>query len=503
MYVQHHLIKKDSIESRRYQEAILSTCLNSNTLVVLPTGLGKTPIAVLLAAHRLEKFPESKILVLAPTKPLANQHLKSFKNFFELPEEKFEVITGEMKPEKRGQIYKQKVLLFATPQTIRNDLENGTLNLKDFSLLVVDEIHHSVGGYAYPFVAQKYLEEAENKRILGLTASPGGTREKIKEICKNTGIEKVEIRTENSEDVLPYIKEKTVEWLKVDLPESFQSLRDIINKTYKSKVDGLRKMHLVYGRTISKKQLLAAQMELVKSMKAGNQGAIISMSIVGQAIRLEHALTLLETQGISILDKYWEKLRLEKKAGRLLEMKDVSNAVYLTRQLKERGYRHPKMGKICSIVDQQLKANPDSKVIIFANYRETVKEIVDVLKNVEGAKPVQLVGQKEGLTQKEQTEVLRNFSEGVYNVLIGTSISEEGIHVSGADLAIFYEAVPSEIRNIQRRGRVGRTNVSKIIILITRNSRDEAYYWSSQKKEKAMKGILHGMKEETTLGDFK
>src|SRR3989338_8359795 len=111
MFIQHPLIKKDSIESRIYQESILQTCLNSNTLVVLPTGLGKTNIAVLLAAHRLEKYPESKILVVAPTKPLANQHLKSFKSFLDLSEEKFEVITGEMKPEKREQIYKEKTLL--------------------------------------------------------------------------------------------------------------------------------------------------------------------------------------------------------------------------------------------------------------------------------------------------------------------------------------------------------------------------------------------------------
>src|SRR3989338_6266748 len=119
MFVQHPMIKKDTIESRIYQEAILQTCLNANTLVVLPTGLGKTNIAVLLSADRLEKFPNSKILVVAPTKPLANQHLKSFKSFFDLPEESFEVLTGEMKPEKREQVYKEKVLLFATPQTIK------------------------------------------------------------------------------------------------------------------------------------------------------------------------------------------------------------------------------------------------------------------------------------------------------------------------------------------------------------------------------------------------
>ena len=503
MFIQHPLIKKDSIESRIYQESILQTCLNSNTLVVLPTGLGKTNIAVLLAAHRLEKYPESKILVVAPTKPLANQHLKSFKSFLDLSEEKFEVITGEMKPEKREQIYKEKTLFFATPQTIRNDLENLTLNLKNFSLLVVDEIHHSVGGYAYPFVAKKYQEEAENQKILGLTASPGGTREKINEICKNTGIEKVEIRTENSEDVLPYIKEKTIEWIKVDLPESFQNLRTILNRVYTNKIEGLKKMQLVYGKRVSKKDLLKLQFDLVKEMKAGNKSAIISMALVGQIIRIEHALMLLETQGITNLDKYWEKLKAEKKAEMLLKMKDVSNAVFLTRQLKERGYRHPKMGKICSIVDQQLKAKPDSKIIIFANYRETVKEIVSVLKNVEGAKPVQLVGQKEGLTQKEQIQVIKGYEDETFNCLITTSIGEEGLSLESADIAIFYEPVPSEVRQVQRRGRVGRTKIGKVLILMTKSTRDEAYMWSAHHKEKTMHRTLYGMKDQPTLDQFK
>ena len=306
-YVKHRLIKPEKIESRLYQESILSSAVNKNTLVVLPTGLGKTPIAAVLTAHRLEKFPESKILVLAPTKPLTNQHYKSFKEFLNIPEEEMVVVTGETKPTERVALYQNKKILFATPQTIENDLKEERLNLKNFSLLVIDEIHHAVGAYAYPFVAKKYLEEAENQRILGLTASPGFSSEKIEEVKKNAAIEAVEIRTEQSQDVQPYVMEKKTEWVKVDLPEKFLSIRKLLLEEYNKRVTTLKKMGFLRAVRVSKKELLSLQIELIKAAKGGYKNSIIGLSVIGQAIRLEHALILLETQGIFILDKYFEK----------------------------------------------------------------------------------------------------------------------------------------------------------------------------------------------------
>ena len=495
-YVKHRLIKPEKIESRLYQESILSSAVNKNTLVVLPTGLGKTPIAAVLTAHRLEKFPESKILVLAPTKPLTNQHYKSFKEFLNIPEEEMVVVTGETKPTERVALYQNKKILFATPQTIENDLKEERLNLKNFSLLVIDEIHHAVGAYAYPFVAKKYLEEAENQRILGLTASPGFSSEKIEEVKKNAAIEAVEIRTEQSQDVQPYVMEKKTEWVKVDLPEKFLSIRKLLLEEYNKRVTTLKKMGFLRAVRVSKKELLSLQIELIKAAKGGYKNSIIGLSVIGQAIRLEHALILLETQGIFILDKYFEKLRDEEKTKTLAANKNVSNAIFLTRKLKEEGYKHPKIGKICSVVNQQIVEKPDSKIIIFANYRDTVREIVSTLKGIEGVKPVEFVGQKEGVTQKKQVQTLNEFRLDVHNVLVCTSIGEEGLDIPSMDLAVFYEPAPSEIRTIQRRGRVGRQKAGKVIILITRGTRDEAYYWSAHHKERQMKGILEDMRRK-------
>jgi ERCC4-related helicase len=495
-FVSHPLLKENRIQSRFYQETILATAAEKNTLCVLPTGLGKTNIAILLAAHRLEKFPGSRILVLAPTKPLVNQHYSIFSGTMNLDPETIQPVTGTIKPQDRRKIYETGKIILATPQTIENDLTNRILSLRDFSLVVLDEAHHAVGNYAYPYIAKRYLAEGENQRILALTASPGGTKEKINEIYRNLGIETVEIRTEEDSDVASWVKEKEIEWIGVELPESFIKIKQLIDEVYEKKVETLRKLGFVSRGRVSKKDLLQTQIHLRKGINEGYKKAFLAASFVAQAIKLEHALTLLETQGIHVLESYWKKLRKDesKAAGRILNDKRITAAILLTHNLYEAGSKHPKIGKLCSIVSQQVRAKPDSMMIIFANFRDTVKEIADTLGRIDGVKPAILIGQKEGLSQKEQVDVIRRFESGEYNTLVTTSIGEEGLHLSTADIAIFYEPVPSEIRSIQRRGRVARIKLGKIIVLVTKHTRDEAYYWTAVAKERKMKRTLYDLR---------
>jgi Fanconi anemia group M protein len=490
------MIKPDTLQSRVYQEAILGTAISRNTLCVIPTGLGKTSIAILLAAHRMEKYPQSRIMILAPTKPLVNQHFTTFSEFLSLAEGEMQVLTGEIPAHKRKELYVTKRVIFATPQTVENDLEEHIFSLRDFSLLVIDEAHHAIGNYAYPYIVKRYLREGENQRILGLTASPGGTHEKISEIYKNLGMETVEIKTEQDSDVSPWVKEKEMEWVSVELPDSFIKIKQLLEEAYESKVSTLRKMRFIGRRHPSKKDLLGLQISLHKGIGEGYKKSFLAASYVAQAIKIEHALELLETQGIHAIENYWKKLREDPSnaAKKILGSRQVSNAMFLTHELFERGSKHPKIGKLCSIISQQMKEKPDSKIIIFANFRDTVREISSVLQSIDGVRPVMLVGQKEGLTQKEQIDVIRRFEADEHNCLVTTSIGEEGLHLSSADIAVFYEPVASEIRNIQRKGRVARIKLGRIIMLITKRTRDEAYYWTALNKEKRMMKTLYDMK---------
>ena len=162
-----------NIKPREYQEKITQTCLEKNCLVVLPTGMGKTLIALMVAIKRLEKFPLSKILILAPTKPLAEQHLESFKK--NLPElyVDIQLFTGSVNAKKRKEIWKTANIIFSTPQCVANDLKKKLYDLSEVSLLVEDEAHRCVKNYDYNYAAKRYLEQAINPRMMGLTASPG------------------------------------------------------------------------------------------------------------------------------------------------------------------------------------------------------------------------------------------------------------------------------------------------------------------------------------------
>ena len=202
---------------RLYQETILDTCIKKNTLVVLPTGMGKTAIALMLAIHRLKNFPNSKILFLSPTKPLVEQHLKTFKKFLDFPDEKLKVFTGQVNPEKRAELWHEAQIIFSTPQGLSNDIISGKIDISNVSLLIVDEAHRSTGDYDYCFIAKQYNKKANYAKILALTASPGDNLEKITEVCSNLFIEEVEIRTEEDPDVKPYVQEIDIKFVKVDL----------------------------------------------------------------------------------------------------------------------------------------------------------------------------------------------------------------------------------------------------------------------------------------------
>lgn len=484
---------------RLYQKHIFETALNNNTLVVLPTGLGKTPISVMLAVERLNKFPNSKAVILAPTKPLCEQHINTFNDYTTIPTEKIVLLTGLIKPNIRKELWENALVIVATPQTIDSDLKNNRVSLENVSMLCIDECHRSREKFANTIVTQNYIKQGKNQKILGLTASPGSTKQRINEICLNLNLNAVEIRTEQDEDVKSYIQKKDIKWIKVDLTENIKEIRDNIQSVYKDVLKKIKNLGVTKPlELINKKDLLLLQKQFQKKIKERNRIAFYGVSLIAQAIKLEHAITLLETQGIKALEEYWQKLKTEetKAAQNIIKNKNIIKAILLTQDLIKKNFIHPKTEKLCEIIQKELQKNKNSKIIVFANYRFTVNELVEILKNIQNAKPVKLVGQKEGLTQKQQIQIIKDFEKDIYNVLITTSIGEEGIHISSADIAIFYESIPSEIRSVQRRGRVARIKLGKIIYLITKGTKDEAFYWSSFHKEKKMKKLLYGMQNK-------
>ncbi len=491
-FIKHPLIKPKAIESRKYQEAILNTSSKRNTLCVLPTGLGKTTLAILLAAHRLEKYPESKILITAPTRPLCAQHQKTFRECLNIPEDEIILLTGKISPGKRYDLYKQAKIISATPQTLDHDLKSKTLDLFDFSLLVVDEVHRAVKRYAYPFVSKIYMQQARHPRVLGLTASPGSDEEKIKKICKNLFIDSVEIRTELDADVKPYIKGIDTEFVKVNLSEDLKNAQILLKTGLKERLEKLKKYNL-FIRT--KRELLEAQKKVSKQITTQRKPFMFYLiSLIVEAVKIWHVLELLETQSVKSTKIYLEKIKQKKTKSD----KRVLNDINFIKAMKiiEEAEEHPKITELKEVLKREFEENKDFRIIVFSHFRDNIHHIHELIQEI--CRPVVLIGQagERGLTQKEQIDVIKDFNAGYYNCLITSPIGEEGLHIPSADIAVFYDSVPSEIRTIQRRGRVGRTKLGKVIFLLTKGTRDEGYFWTAYRREKKMKSILRKMQNE-------
>ena len=515
-FVQHPLIKPDTIEVRLYQEVIAARVIDKgNTLVVAPTALGKTVVACMVAAHVLSKHPDKKVLFLAPTKPLAVQHDGSFKRFLQLPEEKIGLLTGSVTPQQREQIWNEARVLSATPQTIENDVITGRLKLDEVGLLIFDEAHRAVKDYAYVFIAQHYVRQCKAPLILALTASPGSDEAKIQDVCKNLFIQNIEVKTPKDLDVKPYTKEIIVKWELVELPKEFLEIKKHLEIFLKEQLLFLKKCG--YAKTINsnyygKRQLLELQAQIRRDLpiKAKSNPIIYSaISRLAALLKVSHAHTLLETQGISSLQDYFQRMEAAQgKAGAskalafTLKDDNIQQAMELTRKLYAQNVTHPKLLKLVEIIQKQFRDHPQSRVIVFNHYRDSAKKLVQELAKVEGIRPLRFVGQATkgekdvGMTQKEQTRAINEFKEGLHNVLVATSVAEEGLDIPAVDLVVFYESVPSEIRSIQRRGRTGRFATGNVVILLAKGTRDEVFYWVSAQKERRMHKTLSKLRND-------
>ncbi len=492
---------------RLYQETIFSTCTTHNTLVVLPTGLGKTGIAMMMSDFRLNQHPDKKILMLAPTKPLVEQHFQTFSQHID--EKSIVMFTGYVKPDKRAEYWKHAKVIISTPQGLENDIINNKIDLKEVSLLIIDEAHRATGDYSYVWIAKQYDKTAKYSRILALTASPGSKSEKIKEVCDNLLIEELEIRTDDDPDVKQYVQKSDIKWVTVQLPEEFKSIKKFLENALKDKLTEVKNNGYIDSSQISnlsRRDLLKLQAILQGQVRTEKTMELFqSISLLAQAMKIHHALELIESQGITPLYLYMNDLmsraqKTKTKATKNL-VRDINfrSAFIKTRKLHEKGIEHPKLNELISILKKQVNENKDIKIIVFNQFRDCGVRIVKELEET-GIKSRLFVGQAKkrnsGLTQKEQIAILDSFRRNEFNILVSSSVGEEGLDIPKVDQVIFYEPVPSAIRSIQRRGRTARHKQGEIIVLVTEGTRDVAYRWSAFHKEKKMFRSLKELKKK-------
>ncbi|WP_456455475.1 DEAD/DEAH box helicase [Methanopyrus sp.] len=475
----------DVLEYREYQVSVAAEILDSrdNTLVVMPTGLGKTAIGVMVLSELVD---EGRAVFLAPTVPLVNQHAR----FIERATRGLDVkaLTGKVRPERRKVEWKKSDVIVATPHVIRNDIIEGRINPDEASIVVFDEAHRAVGGYPYVYVSEEF-----NCLKVGLTASPGSDVKRIKEVVQNLGIERIIVKTEKDPDVKKYLGRVKVEWVDVELPEWFDNARRELQRAFERRLELLEDMgFLRSSRNAWVGKLLSLREEIREQMAKRRERASWcsrALGVVAEALRIARAREILETQGIGPFLRYVERLTERKRSSggsslrRILGDPNFQRAV---RECKSASLRdepdHPKLPEVEELVEDVESA------LVFTQYVDTAKLIADYLKE-SGMSVVVLLG-KEHMKEREQLDAIESIRRRECRVLVSTSVGEEGLDLPTCEEVVLYEPVPSEIRTIQRIGRTARDGaVGNAHVLVARGSfptLDEIYFHVARRREKKM-----------------
>ena len=483
---------RKGLESRVYQEMLFMEAKDQNSLIILPTGLGKTIIILYLVSYYHKQNPEKKILVATPTKPLVHQIAQTFLEYLDVPEEIICEIAGSTSPDKRDKIYEEGIIFIGTPQTFSNDFDTDKLHAKDISLLCFDEAHRSTGNYAYVKIVQNFYDFNISTRIIGFTATPGNKPEKIEEVIQNLHIEAVCSRFSDDPDVKPFVASHKPKIMWVQLPDSYKTVLKFFEEYQKEIIDKVKEKGLDPGKYVSKNTALDL-LKQVQTLMQDDPEIGELLYYVPNLIRILHVKEITETQGLpqanTTLSKWFLDPKQTKTLKLFIEHPFIRNAYDVITKNPE---KHPKLQKLIEILKVRTQ-DPESKIIVFTNYRDSVDFLSSELteQNIIAKKFIGQSSKKDssGMSQKEQIQVLDEFKNTDLNVLISTSVGEEGIDVGACDLVIFYDSPSSVVRNVQRIGR-GRKKQSEVIRLVTRDTKDAIMYYATLKQERKIQDFI-------------
>ena len=503
--VQHPFLK-DGVEARAYQFQALKCCLTASTMMVMPTGFGKTAVEWMAMANCLHN-EKGKVLLIAPTTGLVEQQQRMARAMINIDENQIITYTGDNTPANRPELWATGKIIIATPQVIRNDVQNGLIDLSDLGLLIFDEAHHATGNHAYSQVGQLMFNANPKCSVIGATASPGSTEFGIKQVAKNLNIKTYSVSKKENSLLQPYKVNMKITPHYLDLGDELNKIILPLEIHQNEEAEQLRKMgFLAPTGHLSSKLIEDAQRKASIAIQRRDTRGYNAARKISNLRRVHILLDLLRTQGLKSAQAFVDRAEEDGRSGQrgtnsFIALPCIHNFRNVSKQFDE---LHPKPQYAAELLSQQLKDSPESKVLIFTEYRDTVDLLTKRLNSIEGIVADRFIGQsgtgsRKGMNQKQQLAQLQRFREGDINVLIATSVGEEGLDVPAADLVILYEPVPSAIRTIQRRGRTARQRDGEVHILIASDTRDVFVYMASKSREKKMHIHLDNIKDEIQL----
>ncbi|CCK70610.1 3'-5' DNA helicase KNAG_0E03530 [Huiozyma naganishii CBS 8797] len=550
-----------NLQKRTYQYDIVRESLLQNVLCAIPTGMGKTFIASTVMLNFFRWTKTAKIIFMAPTRPLVAQQIQACLGITDIPNDETAILLDKSR-KNRETIWKEKRVFFATPQVVENDLKRGVLDPKEIICIVIDEAHRGIGSYAYANVVQFIDRFNTSYRVLALTATPGATLENVQEVVDKLNISKIELRTEESADVLRYMKEKHKEkitvGLSMEIEDIIEQLGIAIMPVLKQAIELEIYDHCAPSQinafvAMQKSQKIITNPSIPEGIKWRDFFILQLLNHMGQMLKR------IKIYGIRTFYSYFKnkynefttKYNLGKSTNKIAASFYYHPILRTLRKQCDAYLEDPKFlghDKLQHIRDELAEFFSEgnatmSRVIIFTELRESALEIVkcvdamddhhirphifigqarakegfddvefkrknqpkgrkkvDRLKRQEEDAEIERERQKKkdqeklersasrtgssedaqinGMTQKQQKDIIHRFKQGEYNVLICTSIGEEGLDIGEVDLIICYDTTSSPIKNIQRMGRTGRKRHGRIMLLFSSNE--------ERKFEKAM-----------------
>ncbi|XP_069008492.1 Fanconi anemia group M protein [Embiotoca jacksoni] len=515
---------------REYQLKISEAALFQNTLVCLPTGLGKTFIAAVVMYNFYRWYPSGKIVFMAPTKPLVAQQIEACYKVMGIPQAHMAELTGSTAANQRQGVWRSKRVFFLTPQVMVNDLSRDTCPAQQVKCVVIDEAHKALGNHAYCQVIRQLGSQTLQFRVLALSATPGGDTKSVQAVISNLLISHIELRSEESPDIQAHSHRRSLEKVVVPPGEALsaqqarylQVLQKFMSRLVQNQVMAQKDL-----RTLTKYQIIIARDQFRKNpppyLKGPQQGMLEGDFAL--CISLYHGYELLMQMGLRSLFFYVQGImdgsrgmsRAKNELLRTPAFMDLYHDMEAMFVKPSAGpdepfiYSHPKLKKLEEVVLQHFRLwaersadnngsghqEVSTRVMIFSSFRESVQEIAAMLNcHASLIRVMTFMGQSsagkgvKGFTQKEQLEVVQRFRQGGFNTLVSTCVGEEGLDIGEVDLIVCFDAQKNPIRLVQRMGRTGRKRQGRIVVILAEGREERTYNQSQSNKRSVYKSII-------------
>uniref|UniRef100_A0A3P9LKN0 RNA helicase n=1 Tax=Oryzias latipes TaxID=8090 RepID=A0A3P9LKN0_ORYLA len=510
--------EKAEISLWDYQMEVAKPALEGkNIIICLPTGSGKTRVAVYITKEHLDlrraEGKLGKVVVLVNKVPLVEQHYtKEFTPYLK-HSYKVERVSGDSQLKiSFAKIVQRNDIIICTAQILENYLERATsgvdegVKLSDLSLMIIDECHHTQKGEAYNHIMMRYLKQKhKNKKlkkeqkeivplpqILGLTASPGVGRaarlEKAKEhilqICANLDASQIMTRSLRDFKREPRKSIQTVEDKKQDpFGDVIKRIMHEIHRHAELNPTGDLGTQVYEQWSVQKERQAAREGDqkvrvCAEYLRQYNNGLILR-----NTIRMHDAL--------SLLNNYYEEQYKKKSAPdeeQNIQITDTERFLFnlfkenkkeLESLAKNPEYENESLSKLRTEILKEFSSRKQARGIIFTKTRHsaiTLNQWIQENPKFDdiGIKPAYVIGggdqsDVKPMTAAEQKDVLKKFSTGEVNLLVATTVAEEGLDIPACNFVIRYGHVTNEIAMIQSQGR-GRAEDSTYTVVDVKNS---------------------------------